>query len=78
MSVYLLIAFIVATVFAAACGLMVLDRYFEKKRDERISRIICEGVIPDIEDSLEAYTEFLFERTKKMSEDLVKSFTNDD
>jgi len=59
MNVYLLVAFIVALVSLAIAGLIVLDRYLERKRDERIGKIVSGDVIPAAEEALEVYTESL-------------------
>ena len=78
MSVYLLVTFIVVLVFAAVCGWITLDRYFEKKRDKRLAKLLCDDVIPTAEVALEVYTKELMNSVQKMTEDMVKGFTNND
>lgn len=77
MSVYLLVAFIVAIGSTAGAGLILLDRYLEERRDKRLSRIVCDDLIPTAEYALEVYTKELMESIKDMTEEMMKMINDD-
>ena len=73
MNVYLLVAFIAVLVFAVAAGLIVLDHYFENKRNKKIGKIICKDVIPAAEYAMETYTNELMNSVTEMTKTMVEN-----
>jgi len=77
MNVFVLVAFVAMLLFAVGAGLIVIDRYFEKKRDKRIGKIVCNDVIPTAEQMLENYTNELLNDCKKMMTDAMSMFKDE-